>query len=57
MRHAALPHNCVTEPYLRIQIYGQLAPATDTPALDALQKESPDRFGPLPSPVKLLLAI
>ncbi|HZI33342.1 MAG TPA: TRCF domain-containing protein, partial [Candidatus Binatia bacterium] len=55
--HASLPHNYVTEPHHRIEIYRKLAQATDKPALEALQKELRDRFGPLPSPVELLLAV
>jgi transcription-repair coupling factor (superfamily II helicase) len=54
---ASLPHNYVTEPQHRIEIYRKLAQATDKPALDALQKELRDRFGPLPPPVELLLAV
>jgi transcription-repair coupling factor (superfamily II helicase) len=56
-RSAALPHNYVPEPHHRIDIYRKLAQATDKPALDALQKELRDRFGPLPPPVELLLQI
>jgi transcription-repair coupling factor (superfamily II helicase) len=52
-----LPHNYVTEPQHRIEIYRKLAQATDKLALDALQKELRDRFGPLPPPVELLLAV
>jgi transcription-repair coupling factor (superfamily II helicase) len=54
---AALPESYVTEPQHRIEIYRKLAQATDKPALDALQKELRDRFGPLPPPVELLLAV
>ena len=54
---AALPHNYVTEPHHRIEIYRKLAQATDKPALDALQRELRDRFGPLPAPVALLLDV
>jgi transcription-repair coupling factor (superfamily II helicase) len=54
---AALPHNYITEPQHRIEIYRKLAQATDKTALDALQKELRDRFGPLPPPVELLLAV
>jgi transcription-repair coupling factor (superfamily II helicase) len=54
---ADLPHNYVTEPHHRIEIYRKLAQATDKPALLALQKELRDRFGPLPPPVDLLLAV
>jgi transcription-repair coupling factor (superfamily II helicase) len=52
-----LPHTYVTEPQHRIEIYRKLAQATDKPALDALQKELRDRFGPLPPPMELLLAV
>ena len=57
IHHASLPHNYVTEPQHRIEIYRKLAQATDKLALDALQKELRDRFGPLPPPVELLLAV
>ncbi len=52
-----LPENYVTEPHHRIEIYRKLAQATDKTALAALQKELRDRFGPLPPPVELLLAV
>jgi transcription-repair coupling factor (superfamily II helicase) len=55
--HASLPENYVTEPHHRIEIYRKLAQATDKPALDALERELRDRFGPLPPPVELLLAV
>ena len=55
--HSSLPNNYVTEPQHRIEIYRKLAQATEKPALDALQKEMRDRFGPLPAPVELLLAV
>jgi len=55
--NAALPHNYVTEPQHRIEIYRKLAQATDKPALENLSKELRDRFGPLPPPVELLLAV
>jgi transcription-repair coupling factor (superfamily II helicase) len=55
--HSGLPHNYVTEPQHRIEIYRKLAQATDKATLDALQKELRDRFGPLPPPVELLLAV
>ncbi len=54
---AALPHSYVPEAQHRIEIYRKLAQATDKAALEALQKELRDRFGPLPSPVELLLAV
>jgi transcription-repair coupling factor (superfamily II helicase) len=54
---AGLPHNYVTEPQHRIEIYRKLAQATDKPALENLAKELRDRFGPLPAPVELLVQI
>jgi len=54
---AALPESYVTEPQHRIEIYRKLAQATDKASLDALEQELRDRFGPLPPPVKSLLAI
>jgi transcription-repair coupling factor (superfamily II helicase) len=53
----ALPHNYVTEPQHRIEIYRKLAQANDKSALEGLQKELRDRFGPLPPPVELLLLV
>ena len=55
--HASLPHSYIPEPQHRIEIYRKLAQATDKPALDGLQKELRDRFGPLPPPVELLLLV
>jgi transcription-repair coupling factor (superfamily II helicase) len=52
-----LPHHYITEPQHRIEIYRKLAQATDKPALEALQRELRDRFGPLPVPVELLLLV
>ena len=54
---AFLPPGYVTEPHHRIEVYRKLAQATDKAALDALQKELRDRFGPLPPAVELLLAV
>jgi transcription-repair coupling factor (superfamily II helicase) len=54
---AALPENYATEPQHRIEIYRKVAQATEKPALEALQKELRDRFGPLPPPVELLLQL
>jgi len=53
----ALPDGYVPEPHHRIEVYRKLAQATDKLALDALQKELRDRFGPIPPPVELLLAV
>ncbi|MGD0744015.1 MAG: transcription-repair coupling factor [Verrucomicrobiota bacterium] len=52
-----LPHNYVTEPQHRIEIYRKLAQANEKSALENLQKELRDRFGPLPPPVGLLLLV
>ena len=54
---ASLPHNYVTEPQHRIEIYRKLAQANEKSALESLQKELRDRFGPLPPPVELLLQV
>jgi len=56
-KSASLPHAYVTEPQHRIEIYRKLAQATDKSALESLQKEMRDRFGPLPPPVELLLLV
>ncbi len=55
--YAGLPHGYITEPHHRIEIYRKLAQANEKPLLEGLQKELRDRFGPLPAPVELLLAI
>jgi transcription-repair coupling factor (superfamily II helicase) len=52
---AILPESYATEPQHRIEIYRRLAQATDKTALETLQKELRDRFGPLPPAVELLL--
>jgi transcription-repair coupling factor (superfamily II helicase) len=46
-----------TSPQHRIEIYRKLAQATEKSALENLSKELRDRFGPLPPPVELLLAV
>ena len=56
-KSASLPHTYVTEPQHRIEIYRKLAQATDKSALESLQKEMRDRFGPLPPPAELLLLV
>lgn len=55
--HAALPHKYVPESQHRIEIYRKLAQATDKAALELLEKELRDRFGPIPPAVELLLAV
>jgi transcription-repair coupling factor (superfamily II helicase) len=57
VNHASLPHNYVTESQHRIEIYRKLAQANEKSALESLQKELRDRFGPLPPPVELLLQV
>jgi transcription-repair coupling factor (superfamily II helicase) len=54
---AMLPENYATEAQHRIEIYRKVAQATDKAALETLQKELRDRFGPLPPPVELLLLL
>ena len=54
---AFLPHYYVTEPQHRIEIYRKLAQANEKSALESLQKELRDRFGPLPPAVELLLQV
>jgi transcription-repair coupling factor (superfamily II helicase) len=53
----ALPESYAPEPQHRIEIYRKLAQATDKPALEILQKELRDRFGPMPPAVELLLLV
>ena len=52
-----IPEKYVPEPQHRIEIYRKLAQANEKPALDGLQKELRDRFGPLPPAVELLLGV
>jgi transcription-repair coupling factor (superfamily II helicase) len=54
---AGLPHNYVTEPQHRVEIYRKLAQATDKAVLENLARELRDRFGPLPPAVELLLQV
>ena len=56
-KSASLPHHYVTEPQHRIEIYRKLAQANEKSALESLQKELRDRFGPLPTAVELLLQV
>ncbi len=52
-----IPEKYIPEPQQRIEIYRKLAQATEKSALENLQKELRDRFGPLPLAVELLLAV
>ena len=54
---AMLTENYVTEPQHRIEIYRKLAQATDKAALETLQREVRDRFGPVPPAVETLLLL
>jgi transcription-repair coupling factor (superfamily II helicase) len=54
---AYLPLSYLTEAAARIEIYRKLAQANEKAALDNLQKELRDRFGPLPPSVELQLAM
>ena len=53
----SLPETYITEPQHRIDIYRKLAQATDKPALEALQKELRDRFGPSPPAAELIFQV
>jgi len=55
--HAQLPEKYVPQSQHRIEVYRKLAQTTDKLALEALQQEMRDRFGPLPPAVELLLAV
>ena len=54
---ATLPESYATEAQHRIEIYRKVAQATDKTALETLQKELRDRFGPMPPAVELLLLV
>ena len=54
---ATLPESYVTEPQHRIEIYRKLAQATDKAALETLQRELRDRFGPVSPAVETLLLL
>ena len=54
---AYIPSSYIADSVPRIEIYRKLAQAADKAALESLQQELRDRFGPLPSPVELLLAV
>ena len=53
----SLPETYITEPQHRIDIYRKLAQVTDKPALEALQKELRDRFGPPPPAAELIFQV
>jgi transcription-repair coupling factor (superfamily II helicase) len=54
---ASIPFKYISDSRQRIEIYRKLAQASDKQALQSLEKEIRDRFGPLPSALQLLLLI
>ena len=54
---AFIPLAYINEAKLRIEIYRKLAQANDKAALERLQTEMRDRFGPLPPALELLLLV
>jgi len=54
---AYIPFNYVSDARQRIEIYRKLAQVGDKPAIESLEKEVRDRFGPLPSALDLLLKV
>jgi transcription-repair coupling factor (superfamily II helicase) len=54
---ASIPFKYISDSRQRIEIYRKLAQASDKPALQSLEKEIRDRFGPLPAALQLLLLI
>ena len=51
---ALLPEDYVSDVHLRLTLYKRIASAADAQALEDLQVEMVDRFGPLPPPAKNL---
>jgi transcription-repair coupling factor (superfamily II helicase) len=54
---ALLPEDYIPDVHLRLQLYKRMAAAAEGAALDDLQAEMVDRFGPLPPPSVTLLQI
>jgi transcription-repair coupling factor (superfamily II helicase) len=54
---ASIPFKYISDSRQRIEIYRKLAQASDKSALQSLEKEIRDRFGPLPTALQLLLLI
>ncbi|HEY7378208.1 MAG TPA: transcription-repair coupling factor [Steroidobacteraceae bacterium] len=54
---ALLPEHYVADVHLRLTLYKRISGAPDTQALDDLQAEMIDRFGPLPEPARNLYRI
>ncbi|RZJ97430.1 MAG: DEAD/DEAH box helicase [Novosphingobium sp.] len=51
----SLPESWIPEPDLRLGLYGRLARLVEAGAIDSLEDELVDRFGPLPGPAEQLL--
>lgn len=54
---AALPGDYIGETRLQIDFYRRLSTANNTPAIDAIEAELADRFGPLPQAAQRLLQL
>ena len=54
---ALLPEHYVADVHLRLTLYKRISGAPDNQALDDLQAEMIDRFGPLPEPARNLYRI
>ena len=54
---AYIPFSYISDSRQRIEIYRKLAQASEKPALQELEKEIRDRFGPSPKPLQLLLQV
>ncbi len=54
---AYIPFQYISDSRQRIEIYRKLAQANDQAALKELEKELRDRFGPIPTPLALLLQV
>ena len=55
--NAHLPHDYVPDERLRLMAYTTLAEAEDEAAVDEFVAEMTDRYGPLPPPVTVLVAV
>jgi transcription-repair coupling factor (superfamily II helicase) len=53
--HCVIPEDYITDRTLRLQLYRRIAELTDMDAINQLDSELEDRFGPIPTPVKNLL--
>jgi transcription-repair coupling factor (superfamily II helicase) len=52
-----LPVEWIPEPEVRVALYARLARIEESSALDALEEELEDRFGPLPREAEALVAL